>query len=157
MRGGRLAAGFQFGLARLVVEHEVLHEAPRLNVLENATHFGLGFLGDDPRTRLDVSVFGGVRDRIAHVGDAAFIEQVDDQLGFVEAFEIGHFGGVSGLDQRFEPGLDEVGDPAAQNRLLAEQIGFALFLEIGFDDPRATATDRTGIGQRELLGEAVAA
>ena len=28
MRGGAFAAGFQFGLARLVVEHEVLHETP---------------------------------------------------------------------------------------------------------------------------------
>src|SRR3546814_10651631 len=48
------------------------------------------------------TLFRSVADRIAHVGDPAFIEQVDDQLGFVEAFEIGHFGSVSGLDQRFE-------------------------------------------------------
>ncbi len=75
----------------------------------------------------DVAVFGGVRDRIAHVGDAALIEQVDDQLGFVEALEIGHFRRVAGLDQRLEPGLDQVGDAAAQHGLLAEQVGLAFF------------------------------
>src|SRR3546814_7432609 len=60
------------------------------------------FIGDDARAGVDVAIFGGVRDRIAHVGDAALIHQVDDQLDLVEAFEIGHFRRVTGFDQGFE-------------------------------------------------------
>ena len=156
MGGGGLTACLEFGLARLIIEHEILHEAARLDVFEDALHFGLGFVGDDAWAGLDVAVFGSVRDRIAHVGDAAFIQQVDDQLGFVEAFEIGHLGCVASLDQRFETGLDEMGDAAAQHGLFAEEVGLAFFLEIGFDDARAAAANRAGIGQGKLLGETLA-
>src|SRR3546814_10462159 len=77
--------------------------------------------------------------------------QIDDQLHFVEAFEIGHFGGVARLDQRLEPGGDEVGEAAAQHRLLAEQIGFAFLAEVGFDDPRPAAADAAGISERDIM------
>ena len=60
---------------------------------------------------------------------------------FVEAFEIGHFGRVARLDQRLEARLDQVGEAAAQHRLLAEQIGLAFFLEVGLDDARTAAAD----------------
>ncbi len=59
----------------------------------------------------------------------------------MQTFEIGHFWGVTGFGQRFETGLDQVRDPAAKYRLFAEQIGFALFLEIGFDDAAAATAD----------------
>ncbi len=75
----------------------------------------------------------------------------------MKAFEIGHLGRISGFDQRFEAGLDQMGDPAAQHGLFTEQIGFALFLEIGFDDARPAAANRARIGQGQLFGEAVAA
>src|SRR3546814_11762396 len=73
-------------------------------------------------------------------------------LGFVEAFEIGHFGGVARLDQRFETRLDQVGDAAAEHGLFAEQVGFALFLEGRLDDAAAAAADRRSVGERERLG-----
>src|SRR3546814_6368850 len=88
MRGGGRAAGLQLGLARAIVEDEVLDEAAAGDVGQHALHLGLGLGSDDARPGLDVAIFGGVADRIAHVGDAAFIEQIDDQLGFVETFEI---------------------------------------------------------------------
>src|SRR3546814_17745835 len=67
---GGEAAGLQFRLAGAVVEHEILDEAARLDVGQDALHFLLRFFGDDARAGLDVAIFGGVRDRIAHVGDA---------------------------------------------------------------------------------------
>jgi hypothetical protein len=69
----------------------------------------------------------------------------------VEALEIGHFGGVAGLDQRLEARLDEVGKAAAQHRLLAEQVGLALFLEVGLDDAGTTAADARCIGERDVM------
>src|SRR3546814_8594100 len=82
---------------------------------------------------------------------AALIHQVHDQLHFVKAFEIGHFRRITGFDQGFEARRDEVAETAAKHRLLAEQIGFALFLEGGFDDAGAAAADRRRIGQRNVM------
>ena len=157
MRFGGLAACLEFGLPGLVVEDEVLHETAGLDILQHPLHLRLGLVRDDTRAGLDVAIFGRVADRIAHVGDAAFVQQVDDQLGFVQAFEIRHLGRISRFHQRFETRLDQVRDPAAQYRLLTEQIGFAFFLEVGFDDARTPAAHGTGIGQGELLGITLAA
>ncbi len=75
-------------------------------------------------------------------------------FSFVQALEIGHFRGVAGFDQRLEPGLDQVGDAAAQHGLLAEQVGFAFLAEVGFDDARAAAADARGIGEGDVMGVA---
>ena len=152
MSGGGLAARLQLGLTGTVVEHEVLDEAAGLDVFQHLLHLPLGLFGDDPRAGGDVAIFGGIADRIAHVGDAAFIHQIDDQLHFVEAFEIGHFRRVTRFDQRFEPSLDQVGQAAAKHGLLAEQVGFAFFLEIGLDDAGTAATYARGISQRDVMG-----
>ena len=86
----------------------------------------------------------------AHVVQAALVEQVDDQLQFVHALEVGHFGLIAGLDQRFEAGLDQLADAAAEHDLLAEQVGFGLFGERGLDDAAAGAADALGVGQADL-------
>src|SRR3546814_18877589 len=46
------AAGLQFRLAGAVVEHEILDEAARLDVGQDALHFLLRFFGDDARAGL---------------------------------------------------------------------------------------------------------
>ena len=63
------------------------------------------------RAGLVVAVLGGVADRVAHVGEAALVDQVDDQLHLVQALEIGHLGRVAGLDQRLVAGLDQRREP----------------------------------------------
>src|SRR3546814_18894206 len=72
----------------------------------------------------------------------------------MQAFEIGHFGRVPCLDQRFESGLDQMGDAAAQHRLLAEQVGLALFLEICLDNAAAATAHARGIGERNVIRRA---
>ena len=109
MRFGGLAAGLEFRLTGAVVEHEILHEPARLDVGQNTLHFSFRFVGNDSRTGNNAAIFGGIADRIAHIGDTAFIKQIDDQLGFVKAFEIGHFRRVARLDQRFETGPESDG------------------------------------------------
>src|SRR5436305_620781 len=68
---------------------------------------------DDARPGDIFTIFGRVRDRIVHGGDAALIDQVDDQFHLVHALEIGHFGGITGFDQGFVAGLHEFDQPAA--------------------------------------------
>ena len=65
------------------------------------------------------------------------VDQVDDQLQLVEALEVGDLGLVAGLDERFEAGLDQLGDAAAEHGLLAEQVGLGLLLEGRLDDAGA--------------------
>jgi osmoprotectant transport system permease protein len=101
--GGELGAGrLERGLVDLVLQHPVAGELAGLDVVEHALHLGLGLRGDDARAGDVFAVFGGVGDRVVHVGDAAFIDQVDDQLHFVQALEIGHLRRVAGFHQRLE-------------------------------------------------------
>ena len=51
---------------------------------------------------------------------AAFVDQVNDQLHFMAAFEVSHFRSVAGFNQGFEAHLDQFGNTAAQNALFAE-------------------------------------
>ena len=53
-----------------------------------------------------VAVLRRLADELVHAGDAALIDQVDDQLDFVEALEIRHLGLVPGLDQRLPARLE---------------------------------------------------
>ena len=107
--------------------------------------------GDDARTGDIFAIFGGVGDRVIHVGDAAFIDQVDDQLHLVQAFEIGHLRRIARFDQGFESGADQFDQAAAQHRLFAEQIGFAFLAETRFDDAGAASADGRGIGRAQIM------
>ena len=91
-----------------------------------------------------------LRDAVAHVVEAALVEQVDDQLQLVHALEVGHLGLVAGFDERLEARLHQRADAAAEDGLLAEQVGFGFFGERGLDDAAAGAADAFGVGQADL-------
>src|SRR5690606_17160192 len=57
---------------------------------------------------------------------------------------------VAGFRQRLETGADQFHQTAAENNLLTEQVGFALFAERGLDDARTAAADAAGVGEREV-------
>src|SRR3569832_1546322 len=89
------AHGLQLGGAGLDLENELTREFAGLDLFQDLLHFLLGLLGDDARTAREIAVFSGVGDRVAHVGDAALIHQVDDELQLVQTFEEGHLGRVA--------------------------------------------------------------
>jgi hypothetical protein len=68
----------------------------------------------------------------------------------VQALEVGHLGRVAGLDQRLEASLDQRRDAAAQDGLLAEQVGLGLVAERRLDDAGLGAADALGVGERVL-------
>src|SRR3546814_15920912 len=68
------------------------------------------------RTAGVVAALGGVRDRVAHVGHAALVHQVDDELHLVEALEVGHLRGVAGVHQGLVAGGDERCEAAADRK-----------------------------------------
>src|SRR5690606_20026978 len=133
-----------------VFQDEALGIFAGLDVAHDVTHGLLGFFGDDARAGHVLAILGVVRDGVVHVGDAALVDQVDDQLEFVQALEVGHFGRVAGVDQSFETRLDQFDRAAAQNGLLAEQVGFGFFAEVGLDDAGAAAAVGHGVGHGQV-------
>src|SRR3989442_5443218 len=122
------------------------------NFGQHFPHFLPGLLGDDSRAACVIAVLGRVADGIAHVAQSAAVDQIDDQLQFVHALEIGDFGLIASLDERVEARLDERADAATEDGLLAEQVGLGLFGEGGFDYAGAGAADSAGVRKRKLLG-----
>ena len=59
----------------------------------------------------------------------------------------GDFRLVARVYQRVEGRFDEVADAAAENRLLAKQVGFRLFGKRRLDDAGPRAANRLGVGQ----------
>ena len=109
----------------------------------------LGLFGHDSRAAGVVAVLGRIADGVAHVVQAAAVHQIDDQLQLVHALEIGDFRLVACLHQRFEAGLHERADAAAQHGLLAEEIGFRLLCKRRLDDSRAGHADAFAVGERQ--------
>ena len=82
--------------------------------------------------------------------EPALPDQVDDQLQLVQALVVGDLGLVPGGDERLEAGADELGRPAAEHGLLAEQVGLGLLAERRLQDPGATGADPDGVGEGEV-------
>ena len=74
----------------------------------------------------------------------------------MQALEVGHLGVIAGVDERLEAGLHELGGAAAEDGLLAEQIGLGLVLEARLDHAAARAADALGVGERERAALPVA-
>ena len=97
-------------------------------------------------------MLGRVADGITHVVQAAAVDQIDDELEFVQALEVRDLRLIASFDQRLEPGLDQGADAAAENRLLAEEIRLGLFRERRLDDTGARDADGLAVGQGQLAG-----
>ena len=99
-----------------------------------------------------VAIFGGVADGVAHIGETAGVEEIDDQLQLMQALEISDFWLIPGVDQRVEGRLDERRDTATENDLLTEEIGFGFFLEGRFDDASFGRPEPLRIGETRFAG-----
>src|SRR5579864_7562247 len=131
---------------RILIE-PFLGEAAVLDLRQHLSHLLANVVVDHPRPGDVVPVLRGVGDRVAHEAETAAVHQVDDQLHLVEHLEVGDLGLIAGLDEGFEPGLDQRADPAAEHGLLAEEIGLGLFLERGLHDSRSAGAERARVGQ----------
>ena len=71
----------------------------------------------------------------------------------MQALEVGDLRLVAGLDERLETGFDERADAAAEDRLLAEEVGFGLLRKSGLDHASPGCADALGIreGDRARL------
>src|SRR5919202_1517972 len=124
-----------------VLGDPLAREVAGLDLAQDVAHVLARLLGDDALAARVVAVLGRVGDRVAHALQALLVHEVDDELELVQALEVRHLGRVARVDQRLEPGLDELRHATAQHRLLAEEIGLGLVLEAGLDDAPARAAD----------------
>src|SRR5205085_10395989 len=136
-------------LAAAVLLHPLARERARLNLGEQAAHAPLRLVVDDRRPARHIAVLRRVRDRVAHLGDSALVDEIDDELHLVQALEVGHLRRVARLDQSLEPRLNQRREAAAQNGLLAEEVCLSLLAEIRLDDSGAPASDSRGVGEAE--------
>src|SRR5690349_15402127 len=118
--------------AAVVFLDPLLDELALLDLLEDLAHLFLGLVVDHARAASEVAVLGRVGDVLVHLGEAALVQQVDDELQLVEHFVVRDLGLISGFHQRLEALEDEIGRAAAEHGLFAEQVGLGLFRERGF-------------------------
>ena len=122
-----------------------------LDLGQDLLHRLLAFGVDDARAADVVAPLGGVGDGVAHVGEAAAIDEVDDELELVEHFEVGALRLITGLGERFVARLDEGADAAAEHGLLAEEIGLGLLFESRLEHSGAGAADALEIAEAERV------
>ncbi len=127
--------------------------APHWMSVEDVLHRGLGALGH-PRPGDVVAVLRGVGHAEAHEVEPAAVHEVHDQLELVHRLEVRELGLVARLDQRLERRLDQRRHAAAQQRLLAEQVGLGLLLERRLEDAGPRGADAPGVGERPGAGRA---
>src|SRR6478736_1482998 len=141
-------------LAARVLDRDPLgRERAALDVGEDILHRRLRPLG---HARAGEVITGrrGVADAEAHEVEPAAVHQVHDQLELVHRLEVRELGLVARLDERLERRLDERGDAAAQERLLAEQVGLGLLLERRLEDAGAGVAEAAGVGKGPRPGRA---
>ena len=138
--------------AFVVFGYPLAGEAAVLYVGQDLLHILLDALVYDYGAAGVVAVLGGVANGVAHILEAALVEEVHYELELVHTLEVGGFGLVSSLDEGLECTLDQLGDAAAEDGLLSEQVGLGLFLEGGFEDAGAGAADAARVGEAEGFG-----
>ena len=135
--------------AVLVFGNPLACERAVLNVVQHRLHVRLGLLvGEDARAGDVLAVFRGVGNGVVHRRHAALVDKVNNQLHFVDALEVGVFGLVAGFHQRLEAAAHQLDDAAAQDSLLAEQVGFGLVVHGRLHDACARAADARDVRQR---------
>ena len=148
------AEAFELLAAGLVLLDPAVRERAVLDLGEDLVHRVANALVDDPRAGHVVAVLGGVADAEAHEVEPAAVQQVDDQLELVHGLEVRELGLVAGLDQRLERHLHQGRRPAAQHRLLAEQVGLGLLGEGRLEDTGTGRADRPRVGEHPPAGGA---
>ena len=105
---------------------------------------------DDAGAGYVLAEFRSIGNGVVHGTDAALDDQVDDELHLMNALEVCVLGLIACLDQNLEAAAHQVDDAAAQDSLLAEQVGFGLFVHGGFHDARTGAADTGDVCQGDV-------
>src|SRR5260370_11067604 len=128
-----------------------LSETAIADFRENLAHLLARLLGDDARSGRIIALFGSVTDGVAHVAEAAAVNQINNELKLVKAFEVGNLRLVAGFRESFEARFDQFTYTAAKYGLLAEEVGFSFFGESRFENAGACAAEGLGVSEGKRL------
>jgi len=101
--------------ANTVLGDPLIGELARLNVRQKLLHDLAGLRANDPFTPGHIPVLGRVANGVAHVRDAALIDQVNNELHLMNALKVGHLWCIARLDQRFKAGPHKLSQATTQN------------------------------------------
>src|SRR6266446_10612361 len=146
-----LARGQEVGATLFIFFDPSLGKTAVANLREDLAHLFPRLLGDDARPSGIITLFGGIADGVAHVAEAAAVNQVHDEFELMHAFEIGDLWLVARFRKRFEARLDQFTHTTAEHGLLAEKIGFGLFRKSGLKNAGARAAESFGISQSKCF------
>ena len=153
MLGQLFPLGVEEAAAVLVLRNPLAGKGAVLDVVENRLHIGLGLLvGQDSGAGDVLAELGGVGDGVVHGSHAALVDEVDDELHLMDALEVGVLGLVTGLHQGLKAAAHQIHNTAAENCLLAEQVGLGLIVHGGLHDAGAGAADTGDVGQGNVIG-----
>ncbi len=102
-----------------------------LNIGQDLLHCFLGLFGDQLRTGDVIAVLSSVGDGVSHACETGLVDQVNDQLHLMDALEVSVSRIVASLNQSLETSLHQSANAAAENCLLAEEVGLGLGTEGG--------------------------
>ena len=132
------------------IQQEFLCERTILDVLQDLLHSLLGIFCDDLRASDIVAVFSSVGDGVTHTSKTALINQVNDQLHFVNAFKVSVSRVITSFAQGFKTSLHQSTNTAAENSLFTEQVGFSFCPECSFQNTSSCTADCQTISQSQI-------
>ena len=151
MLGQQVALGVEEGAAVLVLGDPAPGKGAVLDVPQHGAHVLLHLLmGQHPGTGDVFAEFGGVGDGVVHGRNTALVDQVHDQLDLVDALKIGVLRLVARLAQHLKAALHQVHQAAAEDGLLAEQVGLGLVVHRGLHDTGTGSADAGDVGQGQV-------
>src|SRR4029077_3757332 len=115
-----LAGGQKVGAALFIFFDPSLSETAVADLCQDLSHLVARLLGDNSRSRGIVSLLCSVADGIAHVTEAAAVNQINDKLEFVEALKVGDLRLVASFRERLEARFDQFTHATAKHGLFTE-------------------------------------
>src|SRR5271170_2374797 len=84
-----------------------------LDLVQDLFHFLACLFVDDPWPARIVAVLGRIRDGVAHITEAAFINEVNDQLELVQTLEVRYLRRITRFRESLEARANQLADAAA--------------------------------------------
>src|SRR5690625_197556 len=135
-----------------MLEDKVFSILTVLDLGQALAHSPTGFVSNNLGPGLVLAKLGIIRNGVVHVGNAALINEVNNELKLVQALEICHLRRIAGIDQGVKTCTDELNSTTTQNSLLTKEVGLGLFAESGLDNTSTTPAIGACIRQSNVTG-----
>src|SRR5438034_8503660 len=120
--------------ARSHFSNKFARKFSRANVAQRGSHVLSYCLIDNLWTNGQLAPFSGIRNQSAHSRESRFVNEIDNELEFVQTFEVGELGRIAGADECVEAGTNQPDGTDTQHRLLAKKISLSFLPKSRFEN-----------------------